>query len=49
MEKDGRVVVLDYKFGKPDPAHHRQMNRYVAALKRMGYIQVEGRLLYFTP
>lgn len=49
MEKDGKTVILDYKFGKPDPLHHRQMNRYVASLKRMGYKQVEGRLLYFNP
>lgn len=49
MEKDGKTVILDYKFGKPDPLHHRQMNRYVATLKRMGYKQVEGRLLYFNP
>ena len=49
MEKDGKTVVLDYKFGKPDPLHHRQMDRYVAALGRMGYKQVESKLLYFNP
>ncbi|HQN81941.1 MAG TPA: UvrD-helicase domain-containing protein [Bacteroidales bacterium] len=49
MEKDGKTVILDYKFGKPDPLHHKQMSRYVAALGRMGYKQVEGRLLYFNP
>ena len=48
MEKEGRAVVLDYKFGRPDPMHQKQIDQYVAALKRMGYTQVEGHLLYIT-
>ncbi|MFY9365035.1 MAG: hypothetical protein WAP18_08100, partial [Bacteroidales bacterium] len=48
MEKEGKVVVLDYKFGIPESMHQRQISRYVSALKRMGYPQVEGRLLYFS-
>lgn len=48
MEKDGKAIVLDYKFGSPDPMHQKQINRYVQALKRMGYSNVEGRLLYFS-
>ncbi len=48
MEKEGKAVVLDYKFGRPDPAHQEQIDLYVAALQRMGYSQVEGHLLYIT-
>ena len=28
--------------------HQKQIDQYVAALKRMGYTQVEGHLLYIT-
>jgi ATP-dependent exoDNAse (exonuclease V) beta subunit len=46
MEKEGRTVILDYKFGKPEPSHERQMKRYVEVLQRMGYTSVEGHVLY---
>ncbi len=48
IEKDGRVVVIDYKFGQEKPAHRRQMDRYVETLRSMGYTRVEGHLLYFN-
>ncbi|MFA5443544.1 MAG: UvrD-helicase domain-containing protein [Bacteroidales bacterium] len=46
MEKEGRTVILDYKFGKPEPSHERQMKNYVEVLLRMGYTSVEGHVLY---
>ncbi|MDD2537981.1 MAG: UvrD-helicase domain-containing protein [Bacteroidales bacterium] len=46
MEKEGKVVVLDYKFGNPDRSHNRQMETYVTALRRMGYPSVEGHVIY---
>ena len=46
MEKEGRMVVIDYKFGDPNPAHHRQMDTYTNVLKQMGYNQVEGHVWY---
>ena len=46
MEKKGRTVILDYKFGKPEPSHERQMKKYVEVLQRMGYTSVEGHVLY---
>ncbi|OQC39465.1 MAG: ATP-dependent helicase/nuclease subunit A [Bacteroidetes bacterium ADurb.Bin037] len=49
MEKEGRTIVLDYKFGQPDPSHRRQMDKYVTVLRRMGYTGVEGHLLYIVP
>jgi len=46
MEKEGRTVILDYKFGKPRSSHERQMKKYVEVLQRMGYNSVEGHVLY---
>lgn len=46
MEKNGRIVILDYKFGQPEPSHDRQMKKYVEVLRRMGYKSVEGHVLY---
>ncbi|MCL2726787.1 MAG: UvrD-helicase domain-containing protein [Bacteroidales bacterium] len=46
MEKEGRVVVIDYKFGQPHPAHQHQMDKYVQALQQMGYKEVEGFVWY---
>lgn len=48
LEKNGRMVVIDYKFGQPHPSHQRQINSYVAALRRMGFQDVEGHLWYIT-
>ena len=48
LEKNGRMVVIDYKFGQPLPSHQRQINSYVAALRRMGFQDVEGHLWYIT-
>ena len=41
-----RVVVIDYKFGKPRPDHRRQVRNYVSLLQQMGYPSVEGWLWY---
>jgi RecB family endonuclease NucS len=41
-----RVVVVDYKFGRPSPHHHTQVNDYVALIRRMPYPRVEGFLWY---
>ncbi|MCL1973879.1 MAG: UvrD-helicase domain-containing protein [Bacteroidetes bacterium] len=46
MEKEGRTLIIDYKFGKPVPAHQRQMEEYIQALHQMGYKQVEGYVWY---
>lgn len=45
----GETVVLDYKTGREDPAHHEQVRRYlrlVAALPRTGGRPVRGLLAY---
>ena len=44
---DGRVVVVDYKFGKLDPeSHRRQIREYMRLLREMGYAKTEGFLWY---
>lgn len=49
MVKEGRAVVVDYKFGSKTPAGHRhQIKAYADLLGRMGYERVEGYLWYIT-
>ena len=43
---DGKVVVIDYKTGKPLPQYQEQIDTYCNLLTQMGYNQVEGHLLY---
>ena len=45
--KDGRAVVLDYKFGKPLPKHQEQVKQYAAYLRQMGTPHVKAYLWYF--
>ena len=46
MMKDGQVVVVDFKFGKPDPEYNEQVGEYMKLLQKMGYTQVSGYLWY---
>lgn len=46
MLKGNKAVVLDYKFGTPKPAYHEQVRDYMAALRKIGYTDVEGWLWY---
>jgi hypothetical protein len=46
MIKGRSAVVLDYKTGKPDPAHDEQVRNYARLLKDMGYT-VEGAFLAY--
>ncbi len=49
MMKDGRIVVVDFKFGKKNKEHQRQVHEYMELLKAMGYTQrMEGYLWYVT-
>ena len=50
MMKDGRMVVVDFKFGKPSKKYNRQVKDYMQLLTRMGYDpkQMEGYLWYVT-
>ena len=46
MMKDGKVVVVDFKFGKPNPEYNEQVEKYMELLHDMGYEQVSGYLWY---
>ena len=49
MVREGRAVVVDYKFGRrKDSSHHTQIERYMSLLIQMGYPSVEGYLWYVT-
>jgi len=43
----GRAWVLEFKSGRPDPSHERQVARYVEAVRRLlPGVEVEARLVY---
>ena len=46
MEKDGRYVVVDFKFASPTDKHRKQVAMYMSHLQRMGHHDVEGYLWY---
>lgn len=46
MVKGNEAVVVDYKFGKEDSEHYRQVERYMNLLSDMGYENVKGYLWY---
>ena len=46
MMKDGEVIVVDFKFGKPYPEYNKQVREYMNLLQKMGYTQVSGYLWY---
>ena len=46
MMQGEEVVVVDFKFGKPDFDYHRQVREYMQLLRDMGHRQVKGYLWY---
>ena len=46
MMQGDEVVVVDFKFGKPDADYHRQVREYMQLLRDMGHQQVKGYLWY---
>ena len=46
LHPDGRVAVIDYKFGQPEERYKAQVQRYVSLYRRMGREKVEGYLWY---
>ena len=46
MVRDGKAVVVDFKFGKPQQRYHEQVAHYADLLTRMGYQPVEAYLWY---
>ncbi|MBR4775689.1 MAG: UvrD-helicase domain-containing protein [Bacteroidales bacterium] len=46
LHPDGRVSVIDYKFGEHNPAYMRQVRRYMDLYKKRGHVKVDGWLWY---
>jgi len=46
MMAGDRVIVVDFKFGKPDKRYERQVRQYMELLARMGHQNIEGYLWY---
>ena len=46
MIKDGKVVIVDFKFGNPNHDYNDKMTMYIDKLTQMGYPDVKGYLWY---
>ena len=47
LSSDGeKIVVVDFKFGKPRPEYTVQVSEYMQLLRQMGYPRVDGYLWY---
>lgn len=44
--EDGRVTVIDYKFGDKNPCYRRQVARYADIYRRMGYSDITPVIWY---
>lgn len=43
------TLVVDFKFGRPQPSHSRQVARYCQLLQELGYARPQGYLWYLRP
>lgn len=43
---NGKVTVIDYKFGKPDERYNEQVREYMLLMRKMGYKDVCGYVWY---
>jgi ATP-dependent exoDNAse (exonuclease V) beta subunit len=46
VKTDGRVIIIDYKFGAHERMYERQMRKYTELWRRMGYECVTAYLWY---
>ena len=46
MTKDGRTIVVDFKFGKPKADYEHQVAEYMQLLRGLGHTDVRGYLWY---
>ena len=46
MKRGDEVQIVDFKFGKPQPEHTDQVQRYISLTHSMGYTHVKGYLWY---
>jgi hypothetical protein len=40
------MIVVDFKFGRPQDQYHQQVREYMELLRDMGYKQIRGFLWY---
>lgn len=48
MIKDDKAILLDYKTGKESKTHGEQMKKYINTVKKLGYNNIEGYILYLS-
>lgn len=46
VDEDGRVTVIDFKFGEEDEKYSGQVRRYMRLFREMGYGEVSGYIWY---
>ena len=46
MIDGNRAVVVDYKFGKRNGEHRKQIVEYKQLIEKMGYSSIEGYIWY---
>lgn len=46
VDKEGRVTVIDFKFGEEDEKYSGQLRRYMRLFQEMGYGEVSGYIWY---
>ncbi len=46
MTRNGKTVVVDFKFGNPKPEYPQQVREYMALLKKMGHKDIQGFIWY---
>jgi hypothetical protein len=46
IHPDGKVDIVDFKFGKEEKKYYSQVRRYVNLYRRMGFEKVDGYLWY---
>ncbi len=46
--KDDTLFIIDYKTGKEEEKHFRQINEYASVMKMMGYEKIKKYLLYIN-
>nr|WP_255689311.1 MULTISPECIES: PD-(D/E)XK nuclease family protein [unclassified Tenacibaculum] len=48
FDKNGEIIIIDYKTGKPSKSYHQQLLRYERVLKSMGYVVKKKLLIYIN-
>ena len=46
IELDGRIIIVDYKFGEPKKYYRKQVSRYAGLYSRLGYKDVSAYIWY---